>query len=160
MGPTIAVGAGQVPPSDDASSVPRPCDQRGIMLDGVYVAHPDSGQPVLVAVPPPSDELVQHLIEQAAERVIQVLQRHGVLDDTDGDALAQEAPILSGLTAASIQGTQALGPDAGQRLRRILSDPASGQRTAPLGVACRGFSLHAASSVTAADRDGLERLCR
>ena len=63
-----------------------------LMLDGVYVAHPDSGQPVFVAVPPPSDELVQRLIEQAAERVIQVLQRHGVLDDTDGDALAQEGP--------------------------------------------------------------------
>lgn len=37
-----------------------------LMLDGVYVTHPDSGQPTFVAVSPPTDEQVQHLIEQAA----------------------------------------------------------------------------------------------
>jgi hypothetical protein len=131
-----------------------------LMLDGVYVPHPDSGQPTFVAVPAPTDQQIQHLIEQACVRLIQQLEQRGVLDDTDADALAEEAPVLSGLTGAAVQGTQALGPDAGQRLRRLLTDPATGQRTAPLCFAARGFSLHAATAVTAADRDGIERLCR
>ncbi len=42
----------------------------------------------------------------------------------------------------------------------LLSDPAEGVRTAPLCVAARGFSLHAATTVAAHDREGLERLCR
>jgi hypothetical protein len=48
----------------------------------VYVAHTDSDQPTAVAVPPPADEQVQHLIEQAARRLIQLRQRRGVRDDT------------------------------------------------------------------------------
>jgi hypothetical protein len=113
-----------------------------------------------VAVPPPTDEQIQQLIEPAAVRLIQQLEQRGVLDDTQADALAQDAPALSGLAAASVQGIQALGPQAGQRLRRLLTDPATGQRTAPLCYAARGFSLHAATTVAADDRDGRERLCR
>ncbi len=37
----------------------------------------------------------------------------------------EQQPLLSGLTAASVQGTQALGRHAGQRLRRLLTDPAA-----------------------------------
>ena len=107
------------------------------MFDGVYVAHPDSGQPTFVAVPPTSDAQVQRLVEQAAVRLIQLMQRRGVLDGTNADALAEQQPVLSGLTAASVQGRRALSPHAGQRLRRVLADPASSQRTAPLClVAC------------------------
>ena len=52
------------------------------------------------------------------------------------------------------------GEGAGQRLRRVLKDPATGVRTAPLCVASRGFSLHAATRIAGPDRRGLERLCR
>ena len=45
------------------------------------------------------------------------------------------------------------------RLRSLIC-PAEGVRTAPLCVAARGFSLHAATTVSAHDRAGLERLCR
>ena len=45
-------------------------------------------------------------------------------------------------------------------IRLLLSDPAEALRTAPLCVAARGFSLHAATTVAAHDREGLERLCR
>jgi putative transposase len=54
----------------------------------------------------------------------------------------------------------ATGERAGQRVRRVLSDPAQGIRSAPLCFAARGFSVHAATTVQAHDRDGLERLCR
>jgi len=131
-----------------------------LMLDGVYVPHPDSGQPTFVAAPPPTDDQIQQLIEQAAVRLIRQLEQRGALDPTQADALAEQQPVLSGLTAASVQGTQALGPQAGQRVRRLLTDPAAGQRTAPLCVAARGFSLHAATTVAAGDRQSLERLSR
>ena len=52
----------------------------------------------------------------------------------------------------------ATGARAGQRLRRVLSDPAQGIRSAPLCFAARGFSVPAATTVPAHDRDGLERL--
>ena len=110
----------------------------------MYVKHPDTGEPTFVAVEPPTDEQLQHLIEQAAYRLITVLERHGVLNDSQTDPLADDSPLLAGLTAASIQGRTATGERAGRRLRRLLSDPAEGLRTAPLCVAARGFSLHAA----------------
>jgi hypothetical protein len=131
-----------------------------LMLDGVYVRHPDSGQPTFVAVDPPTDAQVQHLIAQVAVRLIALLERRGVLHDAHTDALADQAPLLAGLTAAAVQGRLALGPHAGQRLRRVLADAGQGQRTAPLCFAARGFSLHAATTVAAPDRAGLERLCR
>lgn len=131
-----------------------------LMLDGVYVTHPDSGQPTFVAVDPPTDEQVQRLIEQAAVRLIDRLERRGVLDDSQTDPLSDQEPILAAVTAASIQGTVATGERAGRRVRRVLSDPAEGIRNAPLCFAARGFSLHAATTVDAHDHAGRERLCR
>ena len=83
-----------------------------------------------------------------------------MLDDTQADDQAQQEPLLAAIAAASIQGMVATGERAGRRVRRVLSDPAQGIRTAPLCFAARGFSVHAATTVHAHDRDGLERLCR
>ena len=91
---------------------------------------------------------------------VSVLQRRGLPDREAPDPLAREQPLLAALTAASIQGRVATGPRAGQRRRRRLSDPAEGHRTGPLCCAARGFSLHAATRVRAADRERLEHLCR
>ena len=74
--------------------------------------------------------------------------------------LDYEAPVLAALTAASVRGVTATGARAGQRLRRVLKDPATGVRTAPLCFASRGFSLHAATRIAGPDQRGLERLCR
>ena len=131
-----------------------------LLLDGVYVPDPDSGQPTFVAVEPPTDDQVQHLIEQAAYRLIGLLQRRGVLDDVQVDAQADREPVLAAIAAASIQGLVATGERAGRRVRRVPSDPAEGIRTASLCFASRGFSLHASTTVQADDRTGLERLCR
>ena len=83
-----------------------------------------------------------------------------LLDDTAADPLADEEPVLAALTAASVRGLTATGAGAGQRLRRVLKDPATGVRTAPLCFASRGFSLPAATRIAGPDRRGLERLCR
>ena len=108
------------------------------MLDGVYVRDRDGGQPTYVAVDPPTDDQVQHLIEQSAHRLIGLLQRRGVLDDVQVDAQADQEPVLAAIAAASIQGLVATGERAGRRVRRVLSDPAEGIRTAPLCFASQG----------------------
>ena len=83
-----------------------------------------------------------------------------LLDDTAADPLADEEPVLAVLTAASVRGLTATGARAGQRLRRVLKDAATGVRTAPLCFASRGFWLPAATRIAGPDRRGLERLCR
>jgi len=69
-------------------------------------------------------------------------------------------PLLASITAASVQGQVATGERAGQRVRRRLKDPEEGIRSGSLCFSSRGFSLHAATRVEAADRRHLERLCR
>ena len=64
-----------------------------------------------------SDADVQEIVETAAQRIVRLLQRRGLLD-------------------------------------------AEAVRSAPLCFAARGFSLHAATRIAAADRAGLERLIR
>ena len=129
-----------------------------LMLDGVYVDGGDA--PVFVPAPPLSDQAVQQIVETSARRIIRLGTKRGLLDDTAADPLADEEPVLAVLTAASVRGLTATGARAGQRLRRVLKDPGTGVRTAPLCFACRGFPLHAATRIAGPDRRGLERLCR
>ena len=81
-----------------------------LMLDGVYVGHPDTGAPIFVGVAPPTDEQLQRLVEQAAYRLIAVLQRHGVLEEGQADVLADDSPLLAGLTASTSMPNWACGP--------------------------------------------------
>ena len=129
-----------------------------LMLDGVYVDGEDA--PVFVPAPPLSDQAVQQIVETSSRRIIRLCTKHGLLDDTAADPLTDEEPVLAALTAASVRGITATGERAGQRLRRVLKDPATGVRTAPLCFASRGFSLHAATRIAGPDRRGVERLCR
>ena len=46
------------------------------------------------------------------------------MDGDQYDKLADESPILAGVTAASVQGMIATGERAGLPVRRVLSDPA------------------------------------
>jgi hypothetical protein len=78
------------------------------------------------------------------------------------DAWADEAPGLAGLAAASVQGTVALGPDRGARLRRLGDLTEEGDAPTSEGCHARanGFDLHAGLVVPAGQRDLLERVCR
>ncbi len=93
-------------------------------------------------------------------RLIRLCTKRGLLDDSQADSLADEEPVLAAITAASVRGLIATGDRAGQRLRRVLRDPATGVRTGLLCFASRGFSLHAATRIGANNRQGLEQLCR
>ncbi|MFH1810416.1 MAG: transposase, partial [Pseudomonadota bacterium] len=74
--------------------------------------------------------------------------------------LSEEEPVLAGLLKASVMDIAVTGERAGRRIRRVLSDPAPGQRTGELCFASRGFSLHAARRVRPEQTNKLEELCR
>jgi hypothetical protein len=131
-----------------------------LQLDGVYTDDEGIATPVFVPAPELEDEDVKTIVETTAQRVIRLLARRGILDEDQLDPLAEESPLLAGVTAASVQGMIATGERAGMRVRRVLSDPAEGVRTGPLCYASRGFSLHAATTVAGGDRAALERLCK
>jgi hypothetical protein len=133
-----------------------------LLLDGVYVS-PGLGEiPQFVETPPPTDDEIKKLVETIAKRVIRLLVRRGVLDDTADapDRLSEEEPALAGLLKASVLGTAATGERAGRRIRRVLSDPVPGQRTGDLCFASRGFSLHAARRVRPDQSNKVEELLR
>jgi hypothetical protein len=129
-----------------------------LLLDGVY-AQAD-GAPIFLPAPELTDDDVRRIVETTAHRVLRMLERRGILEPGELDPLADDSPILAGMTAASVRGLVATGERAGRRVRRVLSDPADAIRTGPLCYASRGFSLHAATRVEADDRAHLERLCK
>ena len=109
---------------------------------------------------------VAEVLATVEPRIKRLLDRRGLGDGDDegsaSDAWAEDAPVLAGLAAASVQGTVALGPHRGARLRRLGDPPESVEAPAPDGCHARanGFDLHAGLVVPAGQRDRLERVCR
>lgn len=98
--------------------------------------------------------------------VRRLLERQGLgaADEGDSaeDAWAEDAPVLAGIAAASVQGRVALGHLAGARVR-LRGDPPTASETWGLGR-CHahhdGFDLHAGLLVPAGQRERLERVLR
>ena len=90
------------------------------------------------------------------------------LEETDAggstvDEWAEEAPVLAGLAAASVQGRVALGsrPAPGSVAAAPPWPPSPTlPRLGPCQARHNGFDLHAALCVPAGQRDRLERVCR
>lgn len=99
-------------------------------------------------------------------RITRLLDRRGLGEGADAgsvsDTWADDAPVLAGLAAASVQGTVALGPHRGARLRRLGDVSESVEAPVPAGCHARanGFDLHAGLVVPAGQRERLERVCR
>jgi hypothetical protein len=127
-----------------------------LALDGVFNARTNVFHPA----PELADDDVKEIVKTVAARVLGLLERRGVLDPDSLDSLADDSPVLAGISAASVRGLVATGDRAGRVVRRVLTDPAEPVRAGPLCFASRGFSLHAATRIEASDRAGLERLCR
>ena len=122
-----------------------------LLLDGLFVQGTGE-QLVFRPLPPPTDEDIQRLTERLAERLGALARRRmeqAELDppwdqDDDAHVLASNAEALR---------------TPGPRLQLDLGTPSSENRK-PLCAKMEGFSLHAARTVAANDREGLERLCR
>ena len=74
---------------------------------------------------------VAEVLATVEPRIKRLLGRRGLGDGDDegsaSDAWAEDAPVLAGLAAASVQGTVALGPHRGARLRRLGDPPEEGE---------------------------------
>ncbi len=97
-----------------------------LVLDGVFAKDP-GGALAFHPVPRLATLDVAEVLATVEPRIRALLDRRGPGDgDSDGcasDAWAEDAPVLAGLAEASVQGTIALGPDRGARLRRHVERP-------------------------------------
>jgi len=136
-----------------------------LVLDGVFAENPD-GAVIFDPLPPPGDADVGAVLAIVRHRILSMLQRRGLLDASDGfvasDALAEEAPVLAGISAASVVGSIALGPRTGARVRRCAEpcDKVEAPPPGPRHARLEGFDLHANVAAPAGHRERLERLCR
>lgn len=134
-----------------------------LVLDGVFAD--SDGELSFHRTPPAAPGELARLLRVIERRVWRLLERHGIASGADGfdapDSLADEAPALAGLSAASAGGVIALGLRAGARVRKWGRETDSAtEPTASLWRArANGFDLHAGVSVSGHARDRLERLC-
>jgi hypothetical protein len=136
-----------------------------LMLDGVFMVAADGGAVQFHVLSPPSDEEVARLLVTIRARILRLLTRRGLGPDADAspsDPLAEDSPVLAGLSRASVQGRIALGPRAGARVIALGRDPDARWVTSggPRHAHLDGFDLHANVAVDGEDREHLEQLCR
>ena len=134
-----------------------------LVLDGVYTAAGPFARPVFHAAPELEDVEVARLVRTLHQRILRLLRRRGLWPAPGEDAATLEPDsLLPFISAASIQGRVALGPDAGRRIERLgsRSQDSRSLEPTPLCAAVDGFSLHAQVHVEAHDRERLEHLCR
>jgi hypothetical protein len=132
-----------------------------LILEGVDTRPTSRARPVFHRLPPPTDPDIAALLTRLHRRVRRLLARRGRLPEDlhRRDRFAVQEPLFASAVAASLQGRVALGPRAGQTLRRLRS-AAAATATGPRCARLEGFSLHANVAVPAHRRDQLERVCR
>jgi hypothetical protein len=137
-----------------------------LVLDGVYVE--DGAALRFHASDAPTDYEMDRLLGTIERRLQRLLARRGVgdavADDGGVDRWREEAPVLSGIAAASVQGRLALGERAGAAVRRGGASAEllalAPERLGSCHARRNGFDLHAGVVVPPRDRARLERLCR
>jgi hypothetical protein len=133
-----------------------------LVLDGVF-ARDGTGALRFHATPDLTTLDVAEVLATVEPLIARQLQRRGRGEgEVDApDAWVEEAPVLAGLAAASVQGTIALGPRRGARLRRLRdADPVETPIPGPCHARANGFDLHAGLVVPAGQRERLERIVR
>lgn len=104
-----------------------------LAMDGVFVRQGDG---VAFWPAPPLTALdVADVLAPVVPRVRRLLERRGLGEGDEGagvpDGWAQDAPVLAGIAAASVQGTFALGSRAGRPVRRSLLSAGRVRRGCP-----------------------------
>jgi hypothetical protein len=133
-----------------------------LLLEGVYSAASPCEQPRWHEALPPTDEDVERLCLVISRRVVRLLRRRGLFEETFE---SDEGPSLfDALAAASVQGRSALPSEAGTGtgMERLgaQQEPESTLYRAPLCAQLEGFSLHAGVLIPRGQRARLEHLCR
>jgi hypothetical protein len=132
-----------------------------LVLDGVFTRDADAVQFHRLSAPTMLD--VAEVLAAIEPAIRRVLDRHGLGNDegTLGEWV-DEAPVLAGLAAASVQGVLALGVRRGARVCRLGGEPFEGEASPPLRAHARwnGLDLHAGVVVPAGQRTWLEQVCR
>ena len=131
-----------------------------LMPDGLFAAPPgDPDAPLRFApLPAPTDAQVAHLTRRVARRLQKRARRYleghadadYLLDPDDEESTLQHA--LSTALRPPVRPQRALLPG--------FDDDPEPPPPSPLCARVAGYSLHAARTVPAQDRDALERLCR
>ena len=114
-----------------------------LVLDGVYDPHGS-----FVRVSPPTTEEVAQLLARIRARVERRFAARGL---TSADEADDTEDVLARVHADAV---------AGRGARRHRGPRSSSRRLPPRCAALEGYTLHAGVGIGAADREGLERLCR
>ena len=139
-----------------------------LVLDGLYTTT-DDNEPIFNRIPGSHNDELARVVRGVSRRVIKYLRKMGRLSEDGeevfiGDASDEGHEALLHLKRASISSRIALGPRAGLRVRRIGSSFGYEEeipKTQSYGcVSMNGFSVHAATSIKAHERDRLEKLLR
>mgnify|MGYP001145734370 CR=1 FL=1 len=125
----------------------------------------DDAMPVFHPLPSLDTEDVADLLQVIRVRVLNLLERRGVIEDRAGltlldDGFAEREPALAELAAAAVSGLLPAGPELRQRQAIALRGRLGVEVAAPLCVTELGFSLHAATRAGAADQRGRKALVR
>jgi hypothetical protein len=134
-----------------------------LVLDGVFTR--ETGAAQFHRLAPPTALDVAEVLAAIEPAIRRVLDRHGLGDEESegaSDGWSDEAPVLAGLAAASVQGVVALGVRRGARVSRLGAEPSDVEASPPLRAHARwnGLDLHAGVVVAAGQRARLEQVCR
>jgi hypothetical protein len=139
-----------------------------LVLDGLYTTGED-GAAIFTRIPGIHNDELACVVRGVSRRVIKYLRKTGRLSEDGeevfiGDTSDENHGALSHLKRASISSRIALGPRAGLKVRRIGSsfgfEEEIPQSQSYGCMSMNGFSIHAATSIKAHERDRLEKLLR
>jgi hypothetical protein len=139
-----------------------------LAIDGIYTVDGE-GDPIFHRIPGIHEHEVARVVDGVSTRVIKYLRKSGKLSPEGEEVHIQDPSgdedlTLSHLKRASITNRIALGTRAGLRVRRIGGSFGYEEeipKSQGYGCASKnGFSIHAATSIRAHERDRLEQLLR
>jgi hypothetical protein len=124
-----------------------------VVPDGLFVPGPEGSPAAFHPLPPPTRDELRKLVVKVASRLGPLAERRLEQARTEADSRFADDEDHA-LRAASAEAVRSPNPTPGQD--GLFDDGLS----KPLCDAADGFTLHAARTVPAHDREGLEQLCR
>jgi hypothetical protein len=119
----------------------------------------EAGRLRFQALPAPRRGELLLLVETIARRVRALLDREGLLDDSEkSDDEANH--LIRSCQAGAARGVTTVGPRAGRRLRRLVGEPPERARHPPDSCRAAGFDLHVGRRIRGTDRERMEKLAR